>query len=164
MCCIMLIISLQFCRGRLHGPGKGISSSAIPYKRTAPSWVNTTADEVEEQVCQYAKRGMRPSAIGMTLRNAHSVPQVRTITGNKILRLLKKNGLAPDIPEDLFFLIKKAVNMRKHLESNNNDKDTKFRLILIESRVHRLARYYKRTRQLEPNWKYRADTAATLVS
>ncbi len=52
-------------------------------------------------------------------------------------------GLAPEIPEDLYCLIKKAVSMRKHLEVNRKDKDTKFRLILVESRIHRLARYYK---------------------
>jgi ribosomal protein S15P/S13E len=28
-------------------------------------------------------------------------------------------GLAPEIPEDLFHLIKKAVSVRKHLERNN---------------------------------------------
>ena len=33
------------------------------------------------------------------------------------------------------------------------DKDSKFRLILIESRIHRLARYYKTRRVLPPNWK-----------
>ena len=57
--------------------------------------------------------------------------------------LLPSAGLAPEIPEDLYCLIKKAVSMRKHLEVNRKDKDTKFRLILVESRIHRLARYYK---------------------
>lgn len=33
--------------------------------------------------------------------------------------------------------------MRKHLELNRKDKDGKFRLILVESRIHRLARYYR---------------------
>jgi small subunit ribosomal protein S13e len=53
-------------------------------------------------------------------------------------------------------LIKKAVAVRKHLERNRKDKDSKvlvirsqqkatsdtmqFRLILIESRIHRLSR------------------------
>jgi len=59
---------------------------------------------------------------------------------------LKKNGLAPEIPEDLYHLIKKAVNVRKHLEKNRKDKDGKFRLILVESRIHRLARYYRKTK------------------
>ena len=40
------------------------------------------------------------------------------MTGNQILRILKAKGLAPDLPEDLYHLIKKAVSMRKHLERN----------------------------------------------
>ena len=62
------------------------------------------------------------------------------------MRILKKNGLAPEIPEDLYHLIKKAVNVRKHLERNRKDTDGKFRLILVESRIHRLARYYRKTK------------------
>jgi small subunit ribosomal protein S13e len=62
-------------------------------------------------------------------------------------------GLAPEIPEDLYHLIKKAVAIRKHLERNRKDKDSKFRLILVESRIHRLARYYKKTKKLAPVWK-----------
>lgn len=65
------------------------------------------------------------------------------MTGSKILRIMKGLGLAPEIPEDLYHLIKKAVSMRKHLELFRKDRDGKFRLILVESRIHRLARYYK---------------------
>ena len=90
--------------------------------------------------------------------------QVKSVTGSKILRVLKRNGLGPSLPEDLYHLIKKAVNVRKHLERNRKDKDSKFRLILIESRIHRLARYYKRARQLPPNWKYESATASALVA
>ena len=78
--------------------------------------------------------------------------------------LLKKNGFAPEIPEDLYALIKKAVSVRKHLDRNRRDKDTKFRLILIESRIHRLARYYRKVRTLPPNWKYESATASALVA
>ena len=49
--------------------------------------------------------------------------------------------MAPELPEDCYYLIKKAVSIRKHLERNRKDKDAKFRLILVESRIHRLARY-----------------------
>lgn len=105
-------------------------------------------------VCKLAKKGLTPSQIGVILRDSHGVAQVKSVTGNKILRLLKKNGLAPSLPEDLYHLIKKAVSVRKHLERNRNDKDSKFRLILIESRIHRIARYYKTARQLPPNWRY----------
>jgi len=38
------------------------------------------------------------------------------------------------------------------------------RLILIESRIHRLARYYIKKQQLPPTFKYEAATASTLVA
>ncbi|KAL1919314.1 40S ribosomal protein uS15 [Calcarisporiella thermophila] len=150
--------------GRMHAPGKGISSSALPYRRTPPSWLKTTPEEVCEMICKFAKKGMTPSQIGVTLRDSHGVPQVKNVTGNKILRILKSSGLAPEIPEDLYHLIKKAVSVRKHLERNRKDRDSKFRLILIESRIHRLARYYKTSGQLPPNWKYESSTASALVA
>ncbi|ORZ31947.1 40S ribosomal protein S13 [Catenaria anguillulae PL171] len=149
--------------GRMHAPGKGISSSALPYRRTPPSWCKVTPQKVVETICKLAKKGMTPSQIGVTLRDSHGVPQVKNITGNKILRVLKSNGLAPEIPEDLYHLIKKAVSVRKHLERNRKDKDSKFRLILIESRIHRLARYYKTVGQLPPTWKYESSNAGALV-
>ena len=86
------------------------------------------------------------------------------MTGNKILRILKSKGLAPDLPEDMYYLIKKAVSIRKHLERNRKDRDAKFRLILIESRIHRLGRYYRTKSVLAPNWKYESSTASTLVA
>lgn len=84
---------------------------------------------------------MTPSQIGVLLRDSYGVAQVKSVTGQKIMRLLKANGLAPSLPEDLYHLIKKAVSIRKHLERNRNDKDSKFRLILVESRIHRISRY-----------------------
>lgn len=57
-----------------------------------------------------------------------------------------------------------AVAVRKHLERNRKDKDSKFRLILIESRIHRLARYYKTVGVLPPVWKYESSTASTIVA
>ena len=34
-------------------------------------------------------QGLRPSQIGVILRDSHGVAQVRRITGNKIVRILK---------------------------------------------------------------------------
>lgn len=62
------------------------------------------------------------------------------------------------------FGISQAVAVRKHLERNRKDKDSKFRLILIESRIHRLSRYYKTVGVLPPTWKYESATASTLVA
>ncbi|CAK7347901.1 unnamed protein product [Dovyalis caffra] len=148
--------------GRMHSKGKGISASALPYKRTPPSWLKISAQDVEDNICKFAKKGLTPSQIGVILRDSHGIAQVKAVTGNQILRILKAHGLAPEIPEDLYHLIKKAVAIRKHLERNRKDKDSKFRLILVESRIHRLARYYKKTKKLPPVWKYESTTASTL--
>merc|ERR1712045_707147 len=121
-------------------------------------------EEVREQIFKLAKKGMTPSQIGVILRDSHGVAQVRNVTGNKILRILKSKGMAPDLPEDIYSLIKKAVSIRKHLERNRKDKDAEFRLILVESRIHRLARYYKTKGVLPPTWKYESSTASTLVA
>ncbi|OJJ07040.1 hypothetical protein ASPVEDRAFT_201536 [Aspergillus versicolor CBS 583.65] len=167
--------------GRLHSKGKGIASSALPYSRTPAPWVKITPDQIVDHICKLARKGASPSQIGVVLRDSHGVAQVKTVTGNKILRILKSNGLAPEIPEDLYHLIKKvniatlrtflpgrnnanAVAVRKHLERNRKDKDSKFRLILIESRIHRLSRYYKTVGVLPPTWKYESATASTLVA
>jgi hypothetical protein len=32
--------------GRMHSKGKGMSGSALPYKRTPPSWLKVTSEEV----------------------------------------------------------------------------------------------------------------------
>jgi small subunit ribosomal protein S13e len=148
----------------MHSHGKGISSSALPYKRAPPSWCKISSQDVCDRIVQMAKKGMYPSQIGVILRDSCGVPQVSSITGAKILRVLKKNGIAPEIPEDLYHLMKKAVSVRKHLEKFRKDKDAKFRLILIESRIHRLARYYKRTRKIPANWRYNYAMASSIVS
>merc|ERR1712235_236646 len=150
--------------GRMHAPGKGISQSALPYRRSVPTWLKLSSEDVTEQIFKLAKKGLTPSQIGVILRDSHGVAQVRFITGNKILRILKGKGMAPQLPEDVYYLIKKAVSIRKHLERNRKDKDAKFRLILVESRIHRLARYYKTKGVLPPTWKYDSSTASTLVA
>ena len=103
-------------------------------------------------MCKLAKKGLTPSQIGVILRDSSGIPAVKSVTGSKILRLLKKNGLALEIPEDLYMLIKKACLSQAH-ECNRADKDSKFRLILIESRIHRLARYYRTMLKLHAAWK-----------
>jgi small subunit ribosomal protein S13e len=115
-------------------------------------------------ICDYAKKGIRPSQIGAQLRDRHGVGRVQAVTGSKILRILRANGIGPSLPEELYYLIKKAVNVRKHLERSKHDVDSRYRLILIESRIHRLARYYKIRRIIPPNWKYSAQTASTLTA
>ena len=149
--------------GRMYSSGKGIARRCLPYRKAPPSWVQISTNDLVEQIVKLAKKGNSPSQIGVTLRDSYGIPQVKGVTGSKILRILKKQGLAPQIPEDLYHLIKKAVNIRKHLERGRQDKDAKFRLIQVESRIHRLARYYRNVKTLPPTWRYQSKKADTLL-
>lgn len=42
--------------GRMHNPGKGISKSALPYRRSVPSWLKLTNEEVQEHIVRLAKK------------------------------------------------------------------------------------------------------------
>jgi small subunit ribosomal protein S13e len=90
--------------GRMHSKGKGISKSSLPYKRNPPSWLKISAQEVCDQICKLAKKGMVPSQIGVYLRDSQGVTQVGAVTGNKILRILKANGLSPELPEGMLII------------------------------------------------------------
>jgi hypothetical protein len=57
---------------------KGIAQSALPYKRSVPTWQKLTADEVKETIYKLSKKGLTPSQIGVILRDSHGVNQVRS--------------------------------------------------------------------------------------
>ena len=149
--------------GRMYSSGKGIARRCLPYRKAPPSWVQIGTNELCDQIVKLARKGSTPSQIGVTLRDSHGIPQVKAVTGSKVLRILKKAGVAPQIPEDLYMLIKKAIAIRKHLEKMRKDKDAKFRLICVESRIHRLARYYRNVKSLPPTWRYNSKKADTLI-
>ena len=109
-------------RMQCKGKGKGISSTVTPFKRRSPKWVSHTPKTIVDLIVTMAKKGMSPSQIGVSIRDKEAVPSIKLLTGQKIVRLLKKNGkyccdvgCAPEIPEDIYCLIKKAVNIRRHL-------------------------------------------------
>nr|GEY09312.1 hypothetical protein [Tanacetum cinerariifolium] len=66
------------------------------------------------------------------------------------------------IPKDLYLLIKKAIAIRKHLETNKNDNDSKLKLISAERRIRYLARMHKNNKHLPRRWKYNPVTASTI--
>jgi hypothetical protein len=47
---------------------------------------------VEEMITKAAKKGQMPSQIGVLLRDQHGIPLVKSVTGSKILRILKAHG------------------------------------------------------------------------
>jgi small subunit ribosomal protein S15 len=63
------------------------------------------------------------------------------------------------MPEDLERLLRKALGLQKHLNIHNSDKRNVRSLELIESKIHRLSRYYKKTGKVNQSWKYAAVIA-----
>ncbi len=148
---------------RIHARRKGRSGSKKPASRVPPKWVEVDPKKVEELVVELAKKGYSSAMIGTILRDNYGIPDVRAITGKKIMRILKEHNLAPPIPEDLSNLIEKAVRVRRHLERNKKDMHNKVALMRIESKIKRLVKYYKREGVLPQDWRYDPETAAVLV-
>merc|ERR1712032_1459649 len=67
-------------------------------------------------------------------------------------------------PEQIVEQICRLAKKGATPSQNGEDKDSKFRLILIESRIHRLSRYYRTVGVLPPTWRYESATASTLVA
>ena len=79
-------------RMQCKGKGKGISSTVTPFKRRSPKWVSHTPKTIVDLIVTMAKKGMSPSQIGVSIRDKEAVPSIKLLTGQKIVRLLKKNG------------------------------------------------------------------------
>ena len=48
--------------------------------------------QVQDLICKFSKKGLTPSQIGVLLRDNHGIAQVSTVTGSKVLRILKGQG------------------------------------------------------------------------
>jgi len=137
---------------RMHARRRGKSGSKRPISKTPPSWLKITPEEVEALVVKYAKEGHPPSMIGILLRDQHGIPLVKEITGKSIKEILKEHNLLPQVPEDLANLLEKARRMRVHLSKHRGDRYNRHRLQLVEAKIHRLVKYYKRIGELPPDW------------
>ena len=139
---------------------KGRSHSTRPVSRRPPNWCKYEPEEVEAFVIKLAKEGHSLSSIGTVLRDQYAIPLVKPITGKSISGILDSAGLAPSMPEDLANLIKKAQALAVHIDKNKKDLHNKRSMQVIEARIHKLSRYYKREGVLPKNWKYKAKVAS----
>ena len=124
-----------------------------------PAWVAQSKDEVEKLVVKMAKDGLPAAKIGLVLRDEHAIPNVRLATGRSVMEIMKESDLTPEIPDDLTALMRKALNVDTHMMENPKDNATKRNLQLIESRIRRLVKYYKRMGVLPDTWVYSLSTA-----
>ena len=139
---------------RMHSRDKGQSGSTKPAVVSTPGWLQYKPKEVELLIVKYAKEGKSASQIGMYLRDEYGIPDVKLVTQKSITKILEEKKLVGDIPEDLLALIRKAILLRKHMEENHKDQPGKRGLRLTESKIMRLAKYYKGTGKLPSDWKY----------
>lgn len=148
---------------RIHARKKGKSGSKRPKRSDTQEWVSYNVDDVVELVIKLAKDGNSSSEIGLILRDQYGIPNVSQITNKKITRILRENKLAPELPEDLLNLIRKAVKIRRHLDKHKKDKHTMRGLKLIESKIRRLVKYYKREGVIPVDWMYEPEKAKLLI-
>ena len=139
---------------------KGKSHSIRPVSRRPPSWCRYEPEEVEAFIIKLAKEGHSLSSIGTILRDQYAIPLAKPITGKSITEILRQEGLAPSMPEDLANLMKKTQSLAVHMEKNKKDLHNKRSMQVIEARIHKLSRYYKRKGVLPRDWKYEAKIAS----
>ena len=143
---------------RIHAHTHGKSHSTRPISYTAPSWINQKS-ELSTIIVQLSNDGFSPSEIGVRMRDQYGVPLIKPILGKRISQLLEENNSTPEMPEDLNQLVQKALALQKHLKVHNTDKRNIRSLELIEAKIHRLSKYYKRIERLNKDWKYAAVIA-----
>lgn len=148
---------------RMHARKKGKSGSTKPAAKSKPPWVDKNPEEVEEKVVELYEEGKSPSKIGTILRDKYGVPSTKVVCDKKITEILEENDLKPELPEDLSNLLKKARNLKEHVEENKKDFDNRRGLELIESKIRRLQSYYKEKGVLSEDWYYKRDKIDELI-
>ncbi|MEM0149237.1 MAG: 30S ribosomal protein S15 [Candidatus Micrarchaeaceae archaeon] len=150
---------------RMHTRKHGKSKSRKPVVEigSVPEGLTLSKEEVKKIILDYAKQNMPEQLIGQKLKDEHKVPYVKQLFGKKLTEVLAEEGASRELPQDLLYLMKKAVVIRNHLASNHKDTYNRIRLGRIESKIWRLVKYYKRTGVLPESWKYDHEKAALLV-
>jgi len=147
---------------RMYARKKGKSKSSKPIKSIVPT--EMSAEEIQKNIVELRNQGMSSSRIGIVLRDKYGIPDVTLATKKKMIQILQDNGIAPKVPEDLYNLIVKALNLREHLEDNKKDLHNRRALQLTESKIRRLVKYYKGRGVLPEEWTYRLERAEMLIS
>ena len=144
---------------RMHARRKGKAGSQRPIWAQTPAWIDKDADEITQIVIEKAREGIPSALIGAVLRDSYGIPSVKRLTDKTITQIMAENKLMPDYPEDFLNLVARAYRLRQHLETSKKDLHSKRGLLLIESKIRRLVKYYRRTHVFTPDFKYEPDRA-----
>ena len=133
--------------------------------KSAP-WVKLKKEEVEEIIVKLAKKGHSSAEIGMILRDQYGIPSIKVKElhmDQRIAEIMKSHKVYPPFPEDMYNLLKKSVLLHAHMDKNKRDYTSKRGLQITESKIRRLAKYYKSQKAIPQDWKYDAAKAKLLV-
>ncbi len=148
---------------RIYSGKKGRSGSHRPPHVAVPKWIKYSKEDVESLVADLAKQKHSSSMIGTILRDTYGIPDSQAITKKSVSSIMKENSIYPEIPEDLMFLLKKSVNLRRHVSGNKQDKHSRRGMQNLESQIRRLAKYYVSTKRLPGNWRYDPEKARLII-
>ena len=144
----------------MHSRKHGKSGSKKPEKKRH-AWLMYEPAEIEKLIVKLAKEGKQNSDIGTILRDQYGVADVRSLN-IRVAKVAEKE-VKKEVPDDMYNLIKKAILLRRHLNSNHHDAKAIHGLELLESKVRRLGKYYARKGKLPSGWKYDPEKAKLLV-
>jgi len=147
----------------MHSSRKGSSGSKKPLVTKNPEWVQQSPEEVMDLVAKMAGEGVTMAKIGLVLRDQYAIPNVRLATGKTIKAICAEKNIKFELPEDLSNLMKRAVELSGHVKTNPKDYHNSRGLQLIESKIRRLVKYYKREGVIPQTWNYSLGTAALQV-
>ncbi|SEH41051.1 SSU ribosomal protein S15P [Halopenitus malekzadehii] len=151
---------------RMHTRRRGSSGSDKPVADDPPEWSDVDAEDIEARVVELAEQDYDPSQIGMKLRDegvtGTPIPDVKLATGKKITEILEEHDAAASVPEDFRNLVERAVRLREHMAENPQDHQNKRALQNTESKIRRLADYY-RGDQLDEDFTYTYENGVELL-
>ncbi len=127
---------------------KGQAGSKKPLIDKPKPWLSYSNTEIEQLVTKLAKTGKSTSQIGIILRDSYGIPDVKKYSNKKVTTILKEHKLQSKLPEDLTNLIKKELSLHKHIGKYNRDMTSRRGLILTQSKIRGLTKYYKRKKLL----------------
>jgi small subunit ribosomal protein S15 len=157
---------LSSAMARMHSRRRGSSGSDKPAANEPPEWSDVDPEDIEARVVELADQGYDPSQIGMKLRDegvqGTPVPDVKLATDKKVTEILEEHDADSELPEDLRNLMERAIRLNEHMDENPQDHQNKRALQNTESKVRRLADYY-RGDVLDEEFSYSYETAKELL-
>lgn len=142
---------------KMHSRKKGNSGSKRPLKPVKPSWQIHKQKETELLIAKLIKDGKSLSETGLILRDSYGIPDIVQAVGKTISAIAGEKGLLKELPEDLISLMKRYVQIKKHLEVHRKDMPALRGLQLTESKMKRLIKYYKGTGKIAIDWKFNPE-------